>query len=120
MRISDWSSDVCSSDLQYVARLGQPEIDRGLGDSELPRDLLRGLSLDQEIETGPLLVGEARPAFGVLKCVRPRITHVHTLVKIASGTSPGGDSRGRGRSLDRKSTRLNSSHSCAPRMTSSA
>src|SRR3546814_21023551 len=92
LRISGWSSDVCSSDFavrrpQYVARLGQPEIDRGLGDSELPRDLLRGLSLDQEIETGPLLVGEARPAFGVLKCVRPRITHVHTLVKIgrASG-----------------------------------
>src|SRR3546814_3078659 len=70
---------------QYVARLGQPEIDRGLGDSELPRDLLRGLSLDQEIETGPLLVGEARPAFGVLKCVRPRITNVHTLVKIEIG-----------------------------------
>src|SRR3546814_3114058 len=31
MRISDWSSDVCSSDLNVDFRVGQPAIDRGFG-----------------------------------------------------------------------------------------
>src|SRR3546814_5332330 len=49
MRISDWSSDVCSSDLK---RLRRARRERGLGRGVNPRDdLVRGKSL--------LFVGEA-------------------------------------------------------------
>src|SRR3546814_21102308 len=30
MRISDWSSDVCSSDLNVIARIGHPAVERHL------------------------------------------------------------------------------------------
>src|SRR3546814_8352184 len=101
MRISDWSSDVCSSDLrlgteQYRTRPA-PALRDNAGVRALHRRSLRERSL------------------------RHRRLH------------PGGRRRGR-RSLlrgggaaillaarkDRKSTRLNSSHSCASRMPSSA
>src|SRR3546814_5049050 len=49
MRISDWSSDVCSSDLAIVgieqaARFGEIAVDRARRQRESPRDLLVGIA----------------------------------------------------------------------------
>src|SRR3546814_1410722 len=94
MRISDWISDVCSSDLQpsmfYFPGLAQrPFFERSdfawAGAVEAAADAIRAELL--------AMVGGAADAFG------PYVT-----------AAPG----------DRKSTRLNSSHSCAYRMPSSA
>src|SRR3546814_2969699 len=103
MRISDGSSDVCSSDLPLTHNLtpiarfvsfsvkGVPPEIMGIGPKEaIPHALkLAGLTLDQ---IGWIELNEAFAA--------------QSLAVI--------------RDLDRKSTRLNSSHSCASRMPSSA
>src|SRR3546814_6926786 len=96
MRISDWSSDVCSSDLPFANRLPgakQPAFGGGrvrtahadggdaIGDAELLRRAAR--KADQA-------VGDHR-----------------TTVVDADKDRPSGVERGH---LDRKSTRLNSSH----------
>src|SRR3546814_12141334 len=43
MRISDWSSDVCSSDLELAQRLRLDLADALAGDAELLADLLEGV-----------------------------------------------------------------------------
>lgn len=60
----------------------QPQIDGLLGYIETARDLLRRLMLKQQVEAGALLVGQAGPALVILGWVRPRITHIYTLVKM--------------------------------------
>src|SRR3546814_15999921 len=54
MRISDWSSDVCSSDLRFARLCDEPQRERrSLGDdrlSDLPRVI--GQKVDQEAELG--------------------------------------------------------------------
>src|SRR3546814_2367583 len=110
MRISDWSSDVCSSDLPLahqgsaltdhtLCQLGVPLVRR---DPALTRDLIEGDALEE-----------------VHAPLRACLAHEHErrgyegvgglldLVKTALGASRLGD---------RKSTRLNYSHSCASRM----
>src|SRR3546814_5690895 len=99
MRISDWSSDVCSSDL----------LD---DDFELVQDTFRRFADDK---------------------LAPIAEHIHRHnddipEEIISGLAEMGafglsipeEYGGYGSGGDRKSTRLNSSHYCAPRMPSSA
>src|SRR3546814_5427378 len=104
MRISDWSSDVCSSDLPswYILLLegGAPPASQCSTASRDRRDKAR------------------------VRRTRGRIFY------HAFGNAVGGERQdvrrlfarrsGRPGHLDRKSTRLNSSHSCAPRMPSPA
>src|SRR3546814_1291662 len=112
MRISDWSSDVCSSDL----REGRDEFATGFAGEQVGGHLRFEIARldDVHIDAAP------RPF------ARQRLAHMpHRRLGRAID-------RGRGTALvsgdraddedpaDRKSTRLNSSHSCASRMPSSA
>src|SRR3546814_1536719 len=99
MRISDWSSDVCSSDLKLIGggvEVAQPIVD--LGEIALER------------------VDFARHGFGILADGGDGVGHG---VGGEGGFVDGGGDRGDGLRLgfhcrtdavDRKSTRLNSSH----------
>src|SRR3546814_7416830 len=95
MRISDWSSDVCSSDL-----LGQPAVegagveapgDHGVGDRLLVRRVLRG----DEAERSVAVPGEQ---------LGHRVHH------HVGAVLEGPEAARRGEGVDRKSTRLNSSN----------
>src|SRR3546814_8746353 len=117
MRISDWSSDVCSSDLSVRAVIARGEVAR------------RHVAVDPHLV--PTRHVAAAAQFDALM-VGPEERHV--------GERARGAQHVRGRRLalplrvhpmlhahpfhvmqvDRKSTRLNSSHSCAARMPSSA
>src|SRR3546814_7711447 len=102
MRSSDWSSDVCSSDLLGRHLLGRREW--RLGGCTLcrgrpllfPGEVLHGLELDLFVEKN------ARP-----RALYPSDSTLQ-FAEIGNGKP------------DRKSTRLNSSHSFASRMPSSA
>src|SRR3546814_2420379 len=106
MRISDWSSDVCSSDLVdglieargnqiVVARI--PDVAMAALIIGTPLSAIEKASFErhQEPVLAPMVAGFAGVAAGV-------VDHVVE------------------EPVDRKSTRLNSSHSCASRMPSSA
>src|SRR3546814_5084536 len=146
MRISDWSSDVCSSDLLGVAG----EIVRLLPLYSPFRPSFRTpfrrrhFHRGDEVAVEVLLCGQnGAPRRQATGAVVQGADHGLTL-RIGGGTHarvPGGrpgdpDLRGRGRNaaiepaalhhapfsggIDPKSTRLNSSNSCASRMPSSA
>src|SRR3546814_8553995 len=117
LRISDWSSDVCSSDLHQVRR----------EDREICILTGRQRALDVPLAgkpRGPLRPEPERglPVEHVLLAVER-----HAAERLA-GRQPveadpgivGGDTRRVGPGTDRKRTRLNSSHYCASRMPSSA
>src|SRR3546814_5253254 len=119
MRISDWSSDVCSSDLDLRDRADgvlealevaglvtlQLDLHQELG---CRRDLLqRHLRMVAADEAGLVEALQAVPAG------RRREAHPGGQLRL-------GDAPLRLEDGDRKSTRLNSSHSCAARMPSSA
>src|SRR3546814_5395770 len=100
MRISDWSSDVCSSDLQYfilgfALLVGLLFLGRWFVEAD-PHKLAGGLKWGGFAIAAVVLV---------LLLVSGRLGLLAALV-------PAG--------IDRKSTRLNSSHSCASRLPSSA
>src|SRR3546814_4572529 len=101
MRISDWSSDVCSSDLTgaMIISLGNEYAGIFANDDGLADDLIAaGKASGDQLWRFPL--GDA----------------YNKLID-----SPIADMKNIGpRYGDRKSTRLNSSHSCASRMPSSA
>src|SRR3546814_10408546 len=112
MRISDWSSDVCSSD--------PPAIFGGVLDQiaqhfiqVLPFHANYGCLVSVNVQSHiriepayrPLHSDQARPDFGPAMR-RPSPTHRARAGAVMVN-------------LDRKSTRLNSSHSCAYRMPSS-
>src|SRR3546814_9698604 len=112
VRISDWSSDVCSSDLLFLHRqrvhVGAHEDRRTVAIFEQADDAGAADLLGHgKARVAQMLREDARgadllhPEFGVL---------VEVLVKRVE----------RRIVLDRKSTRLNSSHYCATRMPSSA
>src|SRR3546814_9064109 len=97
MRISDWSSDVCSSDLQtsgpaLFVPYSRPRFE------ETPAE---GAS----VATHPLV------QWVVYEC-DPGLRGLRSALEVCRG--------GQRFLHDRTSTRLNSSHSCAPRMPSSA
>src|SRR3546814_1088610 len=108
MRISDWSSDVCSSDLHWIddhiatpmARYPEYRASR----QSFGINVLGTLVVEIEAEDGT--VGFAVTTGGEPACF---IVERH-LARFLIGRSP----------TDRKSTRLNSSHQCAYRMPSSA
>src|SRR3546814_6596426 len=110
MRISDWSSDVCSSDLRYpaVAILAITVLDGGPGDAVggflLPR--VADMALPGGIEGG---------AENLLRMLRQMVAdRIRQIAVAAVGhvcllrSRCGAAVAARGR--DRKSTRLNSSH----------
>src|SRR3546814_5693294 len=114
LRISDWSSDVCSSDLKefsvtddavrdliryYTREAGFRTLEREL--ARLARKALRKI-LEGDIETAQITPENLASYAGVRK--------------FRHGVGEEENQIG----ADRKSTRLNSSHSCASRMPSSA
>src|SRR3546814_6114699 len=118
MRISDWSSDVCSSDL-----LDQVEAERSLHEERQARLALsrraapmaplhrHALAAGQQHEAAAAVALTARVAAAVaLGQDEPADT---TLREVA-------DEARRTIAVDRKSTRLNPSHKYASRMPSSA
>src|SRR3546814_4903051 len=110
MRISDWSSDVCSSDLARPASKGQYGFAYGLNCSinhvvchGVPnaRAIIRDgdiVNLDITLEKNGFIADSSKTY--LVGAVAPA---ARRLVRV-----------------DRKSTRLNSSHSCASRLPSSA
>src|SRR3546814_4634559 len=115
MRISDWSSDVCSSDLGEEGLAGAALV--VVDDGEVL--LERALELP-----GRRHQRRCRPAVdekddGVVAVLA---ADVDPLVDAADPRLAGFLDAGRGADAlqDRKSTRLNSSHYCASRMPSSA
>src|SRR3546814_6756598 len=125
MRISDWSSDVCSSDLADLHQDLQvvlKAIGEGIGDHrqrrrptrrrrDLPAHLLASL-LDHHHDLANLRA-HLRPSSPFMSCARnpPMRSWMRPPVVIVRMIT---------RSSDRKSTRLNSSHSCAHRMQTSS
>src|SRR3546814_6041014 len=100
MRISDWSSDVCSSDLTIV-------------ESEVPLN-----DYVAEVALKPVTDGN-RTFWSWSSRFRPPPGRERELTDLVSqGVYEAGFAAVR--ALDRKSTRLNSSHYCAYRMPSSA
>src|SRR3546814_4185029 len=93
LRISDWSSDVCSSDLvrKVESRGFDARADGGAPDASRPRP--------RKLATFAKLVGRsARPRLRCRMDARSRYAAPHMVRRLS----------GAGR--DRKSTRLNSSH----------
>src|SRR3546814_2012831 len=118
MRISDWSSDVCSSDLDIGGRIsGQRARDLVQRILELGLDVVavegegdrRGHVQDDLVTLANHLDAGAGRAFAKLAFL---------LVHVGADRAAG--DRADARAEDRKSTRLNSSHYCASRMPSSA
>src|SRR3546814_7849307 len=114
MRISDWSSDVCSSDLlaiggSFVAFLTYGKnlwalilFQRSHGLSAGETGLMLGVTIGVAGIVGTWLGGYLADRFG-------SVDRRHMLTTPAIGMALG---------ADRKSTRLNSSHYCASRMPS--
>src|SRR3546814_1665001 len=99
MRISDWSSDVCSSDLEVRATRRHKElIDKGENPTydQVLADLRRRDAQDQARETAPL-----KPA-GDAHLLDTSDLDIEAAVQAAQDIVAA--------VLDRKSTRLNSSH----------
>src|SRR3546814_10730719 len=111
MRISDWSSDVCSSDL------GVPDLE------EIHHPPEEGEIGDAGFETGKSRQDEAAAAVEGHCLRRARAAPLDVVIDLAVGVCMRQFPR-REPFLefgqDRKSTRLHSSHYCASRMPSSA
>src|SRR3546814_4331034 len=123
MRMSDWSSDVCSSDLNDVAGLQLKQLgDRDVRTRQHAARLQPDVRQRRAHPLTPVTAGDAAVVMQVggqldLDGAKrgDRVENVdrcrHALQRRRNGKT--GD-------RDRKSTRLNSSHSCASRMPSSA
>src|SRR3546814_10895091 len=109
MSISDWSSDVCSSDLG-LDLLG---VRHGFADAHVHHDLLKARDFHRILVAELLGQGVRQLLLIVLLQARFHASDLRLEVDRFAGAlgDPG---------LDRKSTRLNSSHYCASRMPSSA
>src|SRR3546814_10587213 len=134
MRISDWSSDVCSSDLVAVDVPGQG-LAPGRGQqrhARIRRDAA-AYFIDELVEQHPLrrerAAGQVCAVAAQLHEQQPRTqrggaavqAHHHALAADARAAgSAAGAEKGEADALDRKSARLKCSHQCATRMTSSA
>src|SRR3546814_7668631 len=125
MRSIDGSSDLCSSDLHHVLvvavvlqeRIAAVEDDHAV--AALERRAVRLQAALEGIEAGIAAGGLAVDARGL------RVALAAQLLRVALGLGQdhGAFAVGLGADrlrLDRKSTRLNSSHSCATRMPSPA
>src|SRR3546814_10402257 len=112
MRISDWSSDVCSSDLARPLYRRQSRRVNETGQGTMPRVDFYRLTRDPIERVLPALAtrilanGDRLLVVAASAMRRQAIDEALWTLHRAS--------------LDRKSTRLNSSHSCASRMPASA
>src|SRR3546814_9809346 len=119
MRISDWSSDVCSSDL--MVHVLEEGLLQGLGQVAPRREVpLQAAQHQNEVQHDGLeaaveVVGH--PEVPVQPRL-PRLRHDGTIERQGIGVARLGAEEALP-DQDRKSTRLNSSHSCAYRMPSS-
>src|SRR3546814_6227311 len=97
MRISDWSSDVCSSDLRELAGVGRTLVENALDTSERvdPQAQI------EEAETALYRVAGGEAEMGSVKSFNQ--ASITALQAAERALNPGGH-------LDPKSTRLNSSH----------
>src|SRR3546814_6422333 len=123
MRISDWSSDVCSSDLSGVTRnmrIANEEVFGPVATVMAYGDLDEAVDIANDTEYGLSAVISGDPAKAA--AIAPKLRAGMVAVN-AWGPGPGaafGGYKASGNGRDRKSTRLNSSHSFASRMPSSA
>src|SRR3546814_6760249 len=103
MRISDWSSDVCSSDLKDIKALIAAS--------------------NAQVKTGADLVGRTGSSLTEIVTAIKKVSDIVAEIAAASREQATGLDQintAVGSMEDRKSTRLNSSHSCASRMPTSA
>src|SRR3546814_3769919 len=114
MRISDWSSDVCSSDLRFGRELGARRNEPDLALIEFVGGIAANAHPHSGRDTPQIRFADISP-------------HINRSIKAEAIDRALADSHAAGfahpcddRAGDRKSTRLNSSHSCAYRMTSPA
>src|SRR3546814_6992869 len=122
MRISDWSSDVCSSDLSgHTCAVLEQLLEEAAGATEV----LDAVIAQSESQAGSLWrlrenisEGQKRSGVSIKHDISVPISNIDSFLARAGSaltkSYPGI------RLVDRKSTRLNSSHSCASRMPSSA
>src|SRR3546814_2196440 len=104
MRISDWSSDVCSSDLAGLVLTRALPCDRpsDLREGQLDELAHRmGFAGGQYIVVRPVLLQDPPHAVDIVPCVSPIALRVE-IAEVEMALQPMGENR--------KSTRLNSSH----------
>src|SRR3546814_1428371 len=100
MRISDWSSDVCSSDLRLVVRPNIVKEQAKRARPQMPKHVEFGQLADAHSRNAGV---DDRMAAIAAKPARWLVEHL----SVALLELPG---RARADDIDRKSTRLNSSH----------
>src|SRR3546814_4608250 len=108
MRISDWSSDVCSSDLGIIT--ARQYILPPSAVVEIPAHRVRHTFFEGQRWFPAQLFLNLGRINGIAMVMARAVSHKGDLFSIGFSVGAG----------DRKSTRLNSSHSCASRMPSSA
>src|SRR3546814_6793628 len=104
MRISDWSSDVCSSDLGRVEAGGLRTVCRVHVSKSEPADL-RAAKWKARREAGPSFSAIPPPAYETRAPIAATLSVVPSVPVAGLALILGID-----RFIDRKSTRLNSSH----------
>src|SRR3546814_2349754 len=116
MRISDWSSDVCSSDLAGLLALGGAGgIAIGFAAQSLVANLLGGLTIyaSRPFKVGEWIIMSGTEVMGEVQEIGWRATRIMGFDRKPFYVP--NSMFNTGVVIDRKSTRLNSSHSCASR-----
>src|SRR3546814_3382373 len=106
MRISDWSSDVCSSDLIEAAEVALYRVSEGEGEGGSVKSFLQASTMavqvaERAFSSGGHLSGITTGLTGL----NDKIGGLHNSDLMILAGRPG-----MGKTSDRKSTRLNSSH----------
>src|SRR3546814_4033802 len=111
MRISDWSSDVCSSDLRIAVAVNARldivlDLRLQIGTEDIEGEFGNRLPRDAAVDA--IFVDAAQVAI--------QVAIGHRIIGRGQAIVVLGEPARHLRLQDRKSTRLNSSHSCASRM----
>src|SRR3546814_6857939 len=112
MRISDWSSDVCSSDLELDLNSVEPS----LAGPKRPQDrvALSGVAASAEKALEDMGSGESTPAEGTDYTIDPAHVVIAAITSCTNTSNPSvlvaAGLLAKKANEDRKSTRLNSSH----------
>src|SRR3546814_8354413 len=118
VRISDWSSDVCSSDLRGRDKGGEGAVPESANRAALTRQLLSAAKGWQV--KGAEQVERDRDGEDEEQQYARRMLQLERPPDLLARRAQAEEKPSERQADDRKSTRLNSSHSCASRMTSSA